>query len=191
MGFFPLPIFLETNMARKKRRNFVKEFNKNQQPISQTSRRNFNRIRDGVENGETGVSILRRFRSQGIKIRTQEFYRTYRHAQAYDQAGRSVKFSQDNTIIGDDKIPLIPSGFNIRGNYQYIIKLKANSPDDLVDGERKEINLTVRSAQPLSKSQVKEQAALIQDAQSRLGKERYDFIDDNFTIDILSVYRRI
>lgn len=175
-----------------KRKKFVPEFNKNRIEISPASRRLFRKIRDGVEDGETGASMLRRFRASGFRIKTQDFYQTVRLAKSYRESGRSIKFAPNNQVIPDEKIPLVPDHIIMRGNYQYVVKVSSSHKDDLdSDGKPKVIYLTVRSAQNLSKLRIKELTGLIAEHAAEKNNERYEFVGTNIRIEVVEAYRRV
>ncbi len=183
-------------MARRKRRkkqDFIKEFNQENISFSTSSRANFKRIRDGVEDGDNGAVILRRLRANGKHIANGEFYKTVRLAKAYRQAGRKIKFGRNDRVITGDELPLVPAHLVMRGEVQYIVKLTAGNKTDLDDdGNLKVTYLTIRTGtKGFSKNRINAITAGIADTQKAVDAERYEFMEDNFSVDIVEAYRRV
>lgn len=180
-------------MVKRKRKNKVsKQLTQENIELNNSSRKLFRRIRDGVEDGESGASMLRRFRASGLHIGNSEFYKTVRLAKSYRIAGTTVKNARLDTIVPDNKIPLVPAHIVMRGNYQYVVKLTASNKSDLdAEGNVKTAYLTVRSAQALSRRQINTITASMVEAGNTQGKEKYEFTGDNFRISIEESYRRV
>ena len=173
-------------MPKKKRH--ISEFTEEPIKLNASSRRMFTRIRNGVQEGESGASILKRARASGLKIGNEQFYRTVRLAKAYNESGKALKFGRNDSVLSDNLIPIVPQGINMRGNYQYILELTSKSK---IDDEEKSIFITVRSAQGLSKTQIRNQAQLIIESSNSVRKETYEDLGDDFSIDFVEAFRRV
>ena len=170
-------------MPRKKQLKTAKQ----QTEISNSARVLFRRIRDASNEGESGAATLRRFRESGLKIRTSEFYKTWNLAKDYQSAGRSIKYSKQDYVLPDSKIPIVPQHTVMRGNYQYIIKVKGKT---LEGDDAAPTHITIRSSTNISKRRINGLAGTIVSRGAEQNSEKYGYDLDTISFEIVEAYRR-
>lgn len=162
-------------MARRKSKRKEKIYLDNP-TLSNSAKRLFQRIRDNEEDGLTGRESLNRLRSQGYHISNANFYSARRAARAFRLTARKVKYSKGDYIVPIEQIPNRPTTGIFRGNVQYVLKVSAESIDEIDDnGNPVKITdyITVRSAAPLSKNQINKVAMAIIESGMAQQKENY------------------
>ena len=162
-------------MARRKSKRKEKIYLDNP-TLSDSAKRLFQRIRDNEEDGLTGRASLERLRSQGYHISNKNFYDARRAARAFRLSARRIKYSKGDSILPIEQIPNRPTTGIFRGNVQYVLKVSADSLDELDDnGKPVKITdyITVRAAQPLSKNQINMVANSIIESGIQQNKENY------------------